>query len=206
MAHEISMKARLAYTALALLLGCSAAPPSSADIPQVFLICDTRDWSALPCTGDPFVGERTLYLESLLGAPNRWMSRIEFSLVSDFEVVSITPATGWHNLGVGLDVILELDDSCVEDGPLLEIVVRDPLGEGGSICLGEHSATSRICVKCDRGIGPPDWYYLTHVTGYSTSSDPSCSLYPSGALCQPVAIQRAGWGMVKARYHTGPSN
>jgi hypothetical protein len=182
----------LRFSVILVLLVLSSAS-AFASIPRE-LIISSSDTEIGPTDGDPFVGEKTLYL---------WFAyeefaAIEFEFVGTFELVSFVATPGFVNVGTEFSPVLVPDgtDCTLSPESLIgELVVRDPTGGGAAVWVQESSTSYRLCfLHCGWG----EWFHMSYF-GYATDGT-----YPWGdsesSGCRPVSVDANTWGEVKASY------
>jgi hypothetical protein len=146
----------------------------------------------------PQVEDREVYLWMTNCAAN-CVRRVEFSFIGSIEVVSLTPVSGFTNLGTAVSPILE-HDTCFpwQAAPVASLVIRDPDAGGGGLCFTEAVQTNRNCTAtCDE----QETLYRNWYMGFATDGISSCFGESTTPSCERiVSIDAVRWGRIKAQY------
>jgi hypothetical protein len=169
---------------------------SLAHIPSYFLISqsESEGWDN---QGESFSGDKTLYLWM---APSNESRACEMQFTGTLEVIELVPVNGFVNIGT-MHAPFLVSDSCVDDlyaGEVVaRIVVSDPTGEGGTICLEPSAGNGRLCGQVCQG---EVWSWFQFV-GYSSDGSKPCQGLSSGPEClDPVSVDASTWGGTKSLY------
>jgi hypothetical protein len=151
-------------------------------------------------TAPPTPGVFSIYLW-LACTVSDAVSAVAFHPTGTLQVLAFTPASPpdvaiW-NVGECGDLVLAIC-GCPE-APLLvgEILVLDPVGIGGTLCLGDASCTGSGTVNCSRSATAHSYA----VVGFASDGSQPCII----GSCDPVVSasedrELTTWGRVKAIY------
>lgn len=190
------LAACLCWLSLSAFLESPLASPMPS--PEVFLSPSDTD-ASVETPGVPWIGDNTLYLWALGLTID--LRSVEFSFDSSLEIVELIPRPGVVNIGTVASPILQLDE-CRDRLLIAEVIVRDPTGDGGSICFRASDLTGRNCIElCDLGPGGEGEWHSTRYFGFASDGSGGCQGLDEFPSCvYPSATAPTTWGRLRHLY------
>ncbi len=175
--------------AVSVILATFLVPTAPCDASVMHIIYIRDDPGEVFPEGAP----NTLYIWAFM--TDIPIAEIEFGLIGSYEIVALTPAPNWTNLGSTTSPHLVASPGFeIQTGPFAAIEVND-LNAPGSICFAESTLSSRLWFR-----GPfSDLWYCLEVSGWVTEGLPFCPGVSLGEGCV-VEGDRLSWGSLKGAF------